>query len=48
MVEAGLCGPVVATDVARHAEIMQDRITGLLADAPGPNWHGSYRRALLG
>ena len=35
MVEAMLCGrPVVATDVAGHSEIVEDRITGFLADAP--------------
>jgi glycosyltransferase involved in cell wall biosynthesis len=35
MVEAMLCGrPVVATDVAGHAEIIQDGVTGFLADAP--------------
>jgi glycosyltransferase involved in cell wall biosynthesis len=35
MVEAMLCGrPVVATDVAGHAEIVEDGITGYLADAP--------------
>jgi glycosyltransferase involved in cell wall biosynthesis len=35
MVEAMLCGrPVIATDVAGHREIVQDGITGFLADAP--------------
>jgi glycosyltransferase involved in cell wall biosynthesis len=35
MVEAMLCGrPVVATNVAGHAEIIEDGITGFLADAP--------------
>jgi glycosyltransferase involved in cell wall biosynthesis len=35
MVEAMLCGrPVVATDVAGHAEIVEDGVTGFLADAP--------------
>ncbi len=34
MVEAMLCGrPVVATDVAGHAEIIEDGVTGFLADA---------------
>ena len=38
MVEAMLCGrPVVATDVAGHSEIIQDGVTGFLADAPTPN-----------
>lgn len=38
MVEAMLCGrPAVATDVAGHAEIIQDGVTGFLADAPTPN-----------
>jgi glycosyltransferase involved in cell wall biosynthesis len=38
MVEAMLCRrPVVATDVAGHAEIIQDDVTGFLADAPTPN-----------
>jgi glycosyltransferase involved in cell wall biosynthesis len=37
MVEAMLCGrPVVATDVAGHAEIIQYGVTGFLADAPTP------------
>jgi glycosyltransferase involved in cell wall biosynthesis len=37
IVEAMLCGrPVVATDVAGHAEIIQDGVTGFLADAPTP------------
>ena len=35
MVEAMLCGrPVVATDVAGHAEIIEDGATGFLADTP--------------
>jgi glycosyltransferase involved in cell wall biosynthesis len=35
MVEAMLCGrPVVATDVAGHSEILQDGISGFLAEAP--------------
>lgn len=35
MVEAMLCArPVVATDVAGHAEIIEDGVTGFLADAP--------------
>jgi glycosyltransferase involved in cell wall biosynthesis len=35
MVEAMLCGrPVVATDVAGHAEIIEDGVTGFLAEAP--------------
>jgi glycosyltransferase involved in cell wall biosynthesis len=35
MVEAMLCArPVVATDVAGHAEIVEDGVTGFLADAP--------------
>jgi glycosyltransferase involved in cell wall biosynthesis len=38
MVEAMLCGrPVVATDVAGHSEIMEDGVTGFLADAPTPS-----------
>jgi glycosyltransferase involved in cell wall biosynthesis len=37
MVEAMLCSrPVVATDVAGHAEIVEDGLTGFLADAPTP------------
>jgi glycosyltransferase involved in cell wall biosynthesis len=35
MVEAMLCArPVVATDVAGHSEIVEDGLTGFLADAP--------------
>jgi len=35
MVEAMLCArPVVATDVAGHSEIVEDGVTGFLADAP--------------
>jgi glycosyltransferase involved in cell wall biosynthesis len=35
MVEAMLCSrPVIATDVAGHAEIVEDGVTGFLADAP--------------
>jgi glycosyltransferase involved in cell wall biosynthesis len=35
IVEAMLCGrPVVATDVAGHSEIVQDGITGFLAESP--------------
>ena len=35
MVEAMLCArPVVATDMAGHAEIIEDGLTGFLADAP--------------
>lgn len=35
MVEAMLCArPVIATDVAGHAEIIEDGVTGFLADAP--------------
>jgi glycosyltransferase involved in cell wall biosynthesis len=38
MVEAMLCGrPVVATDVAGHAEIIQDGVTGFLAESPTPS-----------
>jgi glycosyltransferase involved in cell wall biosynthesis len=37
MVEAMLCSrPIVATDIAGHAEIMEDGVTGFLADAPTP------------
>jgi glycosyltransferase involved in cell wall biosynthesis len=35
IVEAMLCGrPVVATNVAGHSEIIEDGVTGFLADAP--------------
>ena len=35
MVEAMLCArPVIATDIAGHREVIEDGITGLLADAP--------------
>ena len=35
MVEAMLCArPIVATDVAGHSEIVDDGVTGFLADAP--------------
>ena len=35
MVEAMLCGrPVIATDVAGHREVVEDGVTGFLADAP--------------
>ncbi len=41
MVEAMLCArPVVATDVAGHAEIIEDGVTGFLADAPTPGSMG--------
>jgi glycosyltransferase involved in cell wall biosynthesis len=44
MVEAMLCSrPVVATDVAGHSEIVDDGVTGFLADAPIAS---SVRRAL--
>lgn len=44
IVEAMLCGrPVVATDVAGHAEVVKDGVTGFLADAPTV---GSMARAL--
>ena len=37
LVEAMLCGrPAVATDVAGHSEVLQDGVTGFLADAPTP------------
>jgi len=33
-----LCGrPVVATDVAGHCEVVEDGVTGFLADAPTGN-----------
>jgi glycosyltransferase involved in cell wall biosynthesis len=35
IIEAMLCGrPVIATDVAGHAEVIEDGVTGFLADAP--------------
>ena len=35
LVEAMLCGrPVIATDVAGHSELMEDGVTGFLAEAP--------------
>jgi glycosyltransferase involved in cell wall biosynthesis len=35
IIEAMLCGrPVVATDVAGHAEVIEDGVTGFLAKAP--------------
>jgi glycosyltransferase involved in cell wall biosynthesis len=35
MVEAMTCArPIVATDVAGHSEIIEDGVTGFLADAP--------------
>lgn len=35
MVEAMLCGrPVIATDVAGHREVVEEGVTGFLADAP--------------
>jgi len=38
MVEAMLCArPVVATNVAGNAEIIEDGVTGFLAEAPNPN-----------
>jgi glycosyltransferase involved in cell wall biosynthesis len=44
IVEAMLCGrPVVATDVAGNAEVVEDGVTGFLADAPTV---GSMVRAL--
>jgi glycosyltransferase involved in cell wall biosynthesis len=44
IVEAMLCGrPVIATDVAGHAEVIDDDNTGFLADAPTV---GSVRLAL--
>jgi glycosyltransferase involved in cell wall biosynthesis len=37
MVEAMLCSrPIVATDIAGHAEIVEDGVTGFLAEAPTP------------
>jgi glycosyltransferase involved in cell wall biosynthesis len=37
MVEAMLCSrPIVATDIAGHAEIVEEGITGFLAEAPTP------------
>jgi glycosyltransferase involved in cell wall biosynthesis len=35
MIEAMLCGrPVIATNVAGHSEVIEDGVTGFLADAP--------------
>ena len=35
VIEAMLCGrPVIATDVAGHSEVIEDGVTGFLADAP--------------
>jgi glycosyltransferase involved in cell wall biosynthesis len=35
MIEAMLCGrPVIATDVAGHSEVIEDGVTGFLAEAP--------------
>jgi glycosyltransferase involved in cell wall biosynthesis len=35
IIEAMLCGrPVIATDVAGHSEVIEDGVTGFLADAP--------------
>jgi len=35
IIEAMLCGrPVIATDVAGHAEVIENGVTGFLADAP--------------
>jgi glycosyltransferase involved in cell wall biosynthesis len=37
MVEAMLCSrPIVATDIAGHAEIVEDGVTCFLADVPTP------------
>jgi glycosyltransferase involved in cell wall biosynthesis len=44
MVEAMLCArPVVTTDVAGHREIVEDGVSGFIADAPTPT---SFRQAL--
>jgi glycosyltransferase involved in cell wall biosynthesis len=41
IVEAMLCSrPVVATDVAGHSEVLQDGLTGFIADAPTPKSFG--------
>jgi glycosyltransferase involved in cell wall biosynthesis len=38
VIEAMLCGrPVIATDVAGHSEVIEDGVTGFLADAPTVN-----------
>jgi glycosyltransferase involved in cell wall biosynthesis len=35
MMEAMLCArPVIATDIAGHREVIEDGVTGFLADAP--------------
>jgi glycosyltransferase involved in cell wall biosynthesis len=46
MVEAMLCGrPIVATDVAGHSEIVEDGVSGFLADAPTvPSVAGTLER----
>jgi glycosyltransferase involved in cell wall biosynthesis len=44
IVEAMLCGrPVIATDVAGNSEVIEDGVTGLLADAPAVS---SFSQAL--
>ena len=38
MIEAMLCGrPVIATDIAGHREVLEDGVTGYLAEAPSTN-----------
>ena len=40
MVEAMLCArPVIATDIAGHREVIEDGVTGFLADAPAAGEH---------